>query len=249
MNKVILLYLLFFVVGFSLMAQEQMEDVVYLKNGSIIRGEILKLDTEVSVKIQLYGGSIFVYPMDEVEKITKEPSYMVKKRKQTIIKKKGYFNTTETGINLGSGRNSYYYSGSSGFSFHNINGIYFNHWFAAGIGVGIDIFGGDYPISPVYLRLQGNFLESAITPFYFVDGGYGIPWQKSRNENTTISGGFSGNLGFGIKFHTASALSWHFSVGYKYQRKKEYVYYPWNGDSQTTKTTYQRLSLRIGMSF
>jgi hypothetical protein len=245
---------LLFVTGLSLMAQEQMEDVVYLKNGSIIRGEILELNTVESVKIQLYGGSVFVFSMDEVEKITKEPSFMKKKQKKITIKEKGFFNTTETGINLstGNGNNNGwggYYSGSAGFSFHNISGIYFNHWFAAGVGIGIDNFGNDYPISPVYLRLEGNLLKSSITPFYFIDGGIGIPWQKKRNEYSTVTGGFGGNAGFGLKFHTASALSWHFSVGYKYQRKKEYIYYPWNGNSQTSKTTYQRLSLRIGMSF
>lgn len=49
------------------------EDVVYLKNGSIIRGMIMELVLNVTVKIQTKDGSLFVYKMDEVEKITKEP--------------------------------------------------------------------------------------------------------------------------------------------------------------------------------
>ncbi len=47
-------------------------DVVYLKNGSIIRGIIIEQVPNVSLKIQTSDGSIFFYKMDEIEKITKE---------------------------------------------------------------------------------------------------------------------------------------------------------------------------------
>jgi hypothetical protein len=50
----------------------QYVDVVYLKNGSIIRGMLIEQIPDVSVKIQTKDGSIFVYKMEEVEKITKE---------------------------------------------------------------------------------------------------------------------------------------------------------------------------------
>ncbi|PCJ65495.1 MAG: hypothetical protein COA58_08785 [Bacteroidetes bacterium] len=48
-------------------------DVLYLKNGSIIRGQIIEQVPNKSLKIQTAGGSIFVYKMEEVEKIIKEP--------------------------------------------------------------------------------------------------------------------------------------------------------------------------------
>ncbi len=50
-----------------------LQEVVYLKNGSIIRGTIMEQVPGVSLKIQTADGSVFVYSMDEVEKITKEP--------------------------------------------------------------------------------------------------------------------------------------------------------------------------------
>lgn len=49
-------------------------DIVYLKNGSIIRGIVIEQIPNVSIKIQTKDGSIFVYKMEEVEKITKELS-------------------------------------------------------------------------------------------------------------------------------------------------------------------------------
>ena len=47
-------------------------DVIYLKNGSIIRGMVMEQIPNESIKIQTADGSLFVYKMDEVLKITKE---------------------------------------------------------------------------------------------------------------------------------------------------------------------------------
>lgn len=52
----------------------QYVDIVYLKNGSIIRGIIIEQIPNESIKIQTQDGSIFVYKMEEVEKMTKELS-------------------------------------------------------------------------------------------------------------------------------------------------------------------------------
>ena len=52
----------------------QYVDVVYLKNGSIIKGMIIEQIPNVSLKIKTLGGSVFVYKMDEVVKMTKELS-------------------------------------------------------------------------------------------------------------------------------------------------------------------------------
>jgi hypothetical protein len=48
-------------------------EVLYLKNGSIIKGMIIEQIPNVQVKIQTSDGSVFVYTMDQVLKITKEP--------------------------------------------------------------------------------------------------------------------------------------------------------------------------------
>ncbi len=53
-------------------AERQLEDVVYLKNGSIIQGVIIELSPGASLKLRTRDGSIFVYQMDEILKIAKE---------------------------------------------------------------------------------------------------------------------------------------------------------------------------------
>lgn len=49
-------------------------DVVYLKNGSIIRGTIVEQIPNESIKIETADGSVFVFKISEIEKITKESS-------------------------------------------------------------------------------------------------------------------------------------------------------------------------------
>jgi len=71
MKKIFLSLILFQALIVS--SQTNMEDVVYLKNGSVIRGMILEIIPNQSVKIKS-DRNIFVYKMDEIEKITKEES-------------------------------------------------------------------------------------------------------------------------------------------------------------------------------
>lgn len=60
---------------------QQYQDVVYLKNGSIIRGVIIEQIPGDSLKIQTPGGSVFVHRMSEVLKIAKEPTM-----RQTVLR-------------------------------------------------------------------------------------------------------------------------------------------------------------------
>ena len=47
-------------------------DVLYLKNGSKIKGSVLEMDPTNGVKIQTSDGSLFVYSMSEVDRVSKE---------------------------------------------------------------------------------------------------------------------------------------------------------------------------------
>lgn len=74
MKKIIIsIILLVFVSSFAL-AQSQYTEIIYLKNGSVIRGIIIESIPNKSVKIQTKDGTIFFYNIDEVDKITKEIS-------------------------------------------------------------------------------------------------------------------------------------------------------------------------------
>lgn len=70
--KAALILFLTFTLNSLLNAQANFEEVVYLKNGSIIRGIIIETIPSKGIKIQTKDMNIFYFSNDEIEKITKE---------------------------------------------------------------------------------------------------------------------------------------------------------------------------------
>jgi hypothetical protein len=63
----------------SILAQvPSMQDVIYLSNGSVIRGQIIEQVPNESLKIKTADGSTFAFKMSEVIKITKEEGVPVR---------------------------------------------------------------------------------------------------------------------------------------------------------------------------
>ncbi|GEM_PF-142189 len=71
-DRFLLIVLLIILSATIICAQITTKDVVYLKNGSIIKGSIIELIPEKTIKIQTSDGSIFVYATSEIERISKE---------------------------------------------------------------------------------------------------------------------------------------------------------------------------------
>lgn len=71
-------YLLFIILFAGLflqsfcIAQESYQDVVYLKNGGIMRGNIIEMIPEKSLKLRMRDGNVHVFTMVEIERVSKE---------------------------------------------------------------------------------------------------------------------------------------------------------------------------------
>jgi len=65
---------------------QQYEDIVYLKNGSIIHGTIIEQIPGESIKIKSKDGNLFVFKMDEIEKMTKEEVIIKKDTIKKVVK-------------------------------------------------------------------------------------------------------------------------------------------------------------------
>lgn len=77
MKRTILFFIYLMGMTFAF-AQTSLQDVVYLKNGSIIRGDIVEMISGETVKIMTADGSVFVYPFADVEKFSKEEAIGLK---------------------------------------------------------------------------------------------------------------------------------------------------------------------------
>ncbi|MGM0407206.1 MAG: hypothetical protein ACQERU_04435 [Bacteroidota bacterium] len=107
MKKLSILMLSIFIISMCALAQET-KDVVYLKNGSVIKGEITEMILNEHIKIKTADGSIFVYPFSEIEKTGKEE---ISNFTSTTNKTSGddnefmseYFNQSSLGVAIGGG--------------------------------------------------------------------------------------------------------------------------------------------------
>ena len=171
MKKIILLTI-FLVGGLVTFAQQDFQEVVYLKNGSILRGTIIEQIPNQSLKIQLNDGSVFMYEIDMVEKITKEPIYNSSpyQQRQSANKDRGY----EGNIYIAYGRGTGDYVAGS-MQFLTKHGRRFNSHFATGFCTGLKMYFENDNISfeptgtgyiiPVLINFKVNFLKEKVTPF------------------------------------------------------------------------------------
>ena len=74
MKKITLLISLLLISVVIYAQKNNLVDVVYLKNGSILRGIIVEQVPNESIKLETSDGNIFVYQTNDIEKITKETS-------------------------------------------------------------------------------------------------------------------------------------------------------------------------------
>ncbi len=238
---------------FSLSAQNYQE-AVYLKSGSVVRGTIIEQQPNVSLKIKTADGSIFVYPMNEVEKITKEERTNRRSEKSNRIRTdvKGYRGLVEVGTIV-----NFRASGTAidkgAFSATTSHGYQFNPHVFLGAGFGLDYHAaGKRLFIPLFVDLRTNFLDTNITPFWGIKAGYSIGSKKAYNK---VSTGAYFNPTFGVRFILNRQSAMNVAFGYNLQQQvvKKDIHY--NDDYFIYTGVYHyrflrhALSLRLGVEF
>lgn len=171
MKKVLIALIM--LVSFSTysMAQNSYTEVVYLKNGSIIRGVVVEQVPNVSLKIKTADGSIFAYPMAEVVKITKEEntavnSYRFKKQAKNGLR--GYKGFVDTGYLFDVSDYN-----TNKFEVSTSHGYQFNNYFFVGGGLALDYYNDlELAAVPIFANFRANFINNKVTPFGDVKVGY-----------------------------------------------------------------------------
>lgn len=157
----------------SLMAQSTIE-TVHLKNGGLVKGEIIEQVPGQSLKVKTKDGNIFVYKMDEVERITKEAA-------NEVTGHRGFDFSVDLGYNIAT-------KGGGGTLAAELElGKRFNKNLYLGIGSGIHIATGDGdPLIPITTNLKvfmpGS--SSKIVPFVGLKTGYVINTAGDISEGT-----------------------------------------------------------------
>lgn len=202
------LLFLFAVLTASVSGAQTYTDVVYTKNGSVVRGVIIETIPNVSYKIKTNDGNIFVFKAEEIEKIQKEE--VVSKRKSkpdpALSKQKGFSSIEEIGASL----IMYEKDSKPLFALHSINGYQFNPHLFAGVGVGIEA-DEITAIIPLYAELRACVSKARTTPYFAAGGGYGLMYiNQGKNE-----GGPMGHVLAGLKVALGPKAAFNVSAGYR----------------------------------
>ena len=240
----ITLFALALFLSFSLSGQGRKRDVVYLKNGSILRGTIVLQDPGKLIQLRTTDYSLWVFKQDQIDSIARSPS-------TRVANKTGYFNLTEIGVLTGNHTN-----GSKALTLLNISQWKFKNGLATGIGVGIEFSNETY--LPVVADIRYYLRDRQPMPFFSFQTGYSIPiggsfspsayngyWSSSVYYSATkAKGGFLFNPSVGIQIPVNENLALLFSAGYRWMR------YNYEGDKDyRLDIEVSRLSLKIGLLF
>jgi hypothetical protein len=240
-GRLILVFLLLIAAG-PLTAQEFSEDVVYLKNGSIIRGTILEQKPGEYIKIATHDRNIWVFKMEEVEKITRE-TVVIKGKEPVMLRPDGYYNVSEVGFSISRQMWGGY---STGFSANTINGYKFNRFLATGVLVGIDHYYG-LPMIPMGVDVRGTLLKRSVSPYYYAQAAYSVP-MPYENDLADYDGDIMLQAGMGMLFAINEDFGMVISTGYKVQKLTK-RYENWGGSETTENNSYKRISFKLGLMF
>jgi len=239
--KLILLMSVLSFMASAIMAQNNTQDVVYLKNGGIMRGTLLEMIPDSLLKIQTADGNVFVYKMSEIKKYTKEQGINVVNTppKDTTGLKRGYYGVFEYGNGMTFGYANSPFTNKISI----VNGYRICPWFAVGAGFGIRAYLEQGLFIPVYLDLRTNFINRKTSPYIAIDGGYGF--QTSEE--------YEGGTMFAVTFGVCSKLKDRFALnmGLNYELQgSSYVRYPYSVNSYTERNANSHtISFLFGFTF
>ena len=172
------------------------------------------------------------------------------KQRLVVPVRKGYVNHTELGTLLGAVAAPFQpdvtYTRSS-FTASSFNGYRFRRGLAVGATVGVDWYARN-AVVPLSLGLRGDLARGRVSPFYAFDAGYAVV-SLAKGKDVDFDGGLHLNPALGLRFalNSGAALTW--SIGYKYLRART-VFENASGPNRIeNRYDYNRLALKVGMSF
>jgi len=219
------LFSLLLLVMFSSFAfsQQNYQDVVYLKNGSVIRGMIIEQVPNKSIKIETSDKSLFVYPIDEVEKITKEVAVNDSKSVKLSAKRKGYIGIS-IGPSIPVGAFADHSDGAAKTGVQ-LNLANFGYLFTENIGIAAIWFGAANPVSEISYNpwSYGGLMAGPLLSFPVSNTaewdfrpmiGYSVTTVSDVGQATDQATAFAINLGTVLRFNLNQRFSITLSADY-----------------------------------
>ncbi|MBI4646482.1 MAG: hypothetical protein HY738_07785 [Bacteroidia bacterium] len=227
------------------LSSQNIEDVIYLKNGSIIHGKIIE-KTEEKIKIESHDRNIWAFPVNEIDSVKSDKVYtpitipaQQEELKKIIIKEQGFINRTDIGFLINSSALS--------FSTFVINGYKFKYGFSASGGTGFEII-DEHIHFPLFADIHYFPFNRRHSPYIYTQGGY-----LSHFENLSpnyIKDGILLNVGLGIAIFSSENEAFTVSIGYSFEKEYRERYIDWrNSNKYKYEVIFHRIAFRLGYFF
>lgn len=245
MKKLIALCALFVAVVSTTWAQTSaFKDIIYLKNGSIIKGKITEDIPGKTMKIQTVGGSTFVYNYADIEKTAKErvkeeapvasvnepatsynePAWIENDtRPNSQTTRRGYHAMIDFGPQYASvdGNNAYGAELSTTHGFQIFNCLF------AGLGTGVsyyhidDASDSNAVFIPLYTSVRYIPINGSFSPFIELRGGYDV-YSNIDGNGVYFAANVGLRLGSGKKAFNLMAGYTYRTMDMEYYSKRHY---------------------------
>lgn len=228
-------------------------DEIYLKNGSIFRGEIMEYEQGEKLKVRLQNGQEIEILDEEIEKIVQGsvnpveiPENNLKKPKKPIeLRNEGMYNSTYTSFASGTNRFDQFTLGAG---IHNVTGFHLNPKIGVGLGIGIDNYSrrGE-TILPIYAELRYIPFEKNKALYLMGSAGWGFAFKREQFGILEARGGYMVHPAIGYRAGTSDGTNVTIDVGMKLQDSffKERLN---NNDLEFRDIVFKRVVVRIGLT-
>lgn len=221
------------------------QNVLYLKNGGVLRGVVLESTDTTKVKIEILGGSIFVVNKADIERQAIEKAPSLKSKGVISSQADGFYQEMSLGLPLGYNQYNWF---TSGITLNYLLGYQYKRNLKFGLGTGIDHYKVSSTMFPLFLRVTGDLTDKGVTPNYIADIGYAANISTGA-EGTQHRGGLLLFLGAGLKFNTRRALYYKLSAGYKTQFSSSHYDQWWREEPFSEYRQFNRVECRLSIGF
>jgi hypothetical protein len=187
------------------------KEVIHLKNGSVLKGLITEWVPGSSLTIQLADSSIFVCPMSDVAKVSREFTPVASKASKVVTtpvipQDYEFFASVGYGIN----------SGKYGLDVVNFNMVYgknltASHFVGAGTGLRYFLTDNEFAMLPLFAEYRYRMDRGSIAPYGRIALGYSLNTQGIEKSGVLF------NPRIGVEFPAGSAKVC-FDMGYQTQQ-------------------------------
>ena len=228
------LLLMFSLISVAACAQKT-QDVLYLKDGSILKGTITLQIPDSVVMLELEGGSILAVKSSSIASIEREKISVSANSSIRV----GYTNLTLMNV-LSS------YNGDGGASFSTVHGYRFRQRTMIGGGIGIAF--ASWTFIDLFAEVRQDILERKATPYLFGNAGIGIPLATYNNYDSNLHSGGMWAAGLGMRFFFRKSGSFTVAGGYRQNFFSE-DYEDYWGNLVHTELSLNYVTISFGLAY